>query len=123
MHGLCPGFLCDADELIAKKIALRGRRRAKAIRLVGHLDMQRPGIGVGIDRNRLDPHLARGLDDAAGDFAAIGDQYFLEHQAASPRSEEHTSELQSLMRITYAVFCLKKKKLTYTTIISLQKTH
>src|SRR3546814_7097603 len=29
------------------------------------------------------------------------------------RSEEHTSELQSLMRISYAVFCLKKKK-TYT---------
>src|SRR3546814_7058393 len=31
------------------------------------------------------------------------------------RSEEHTSELQSLMRISYAVFCLKKKK-TYTAI-------
>src|SRR3546814_2535004 len=30
----------------------------------------------------------------------------------TPRSEEHTSELQSLMRISYAVFCLKKKKLT-----------
>src|SRR3546814_5401378 len=30
--------------------------------------------------------------------------------AASYRSEEHTSELQSLMRISYAVFCLKKKK-------------
>src|SRR3546814_1638062 len=30
---------------------------------------------------------------------------------ASVRSEEHTSELQSLMRISYAVFCLKKKKL------------
>src|SRR3546814_5700167 len=29
---------------------------------------------------------------------------------ASSRSEEHTSELQSLMRISYAVFCLKKKK-------------
>src|SRR3546814_7086751 len=29
------------------------------------------------------------------------------------RSEEHTSELQSLMRISYAVFCLKKKKLTH----------
>src|SRR3546814_4631626 len=28
----------------------------------------------------------------------------------SPRSEQHTSELQSLMRISYAVFCLKKKK-------------
>src|SRR3546814_9490814 len=31
------------------------------------------------------------------------------------RSEEHTSELQSLMRISYAVFCLKKKKKTNTT--------
>src|SRR3546814_9974093 len=30
--------------------------------------------------------------------------------AAIQRSEEHTSELQSLMRISYAVFCLKKKK-------------
>src|SRR3546814_4498409 len=29
---------------------------------------------------------------------------------AFPRSDEHTSELQSLMRISYAVFCLKKKK-------------
>src|SRR3546814_5465191 len=32
----------------------------------------------------------------------------------SPRSEEHTSELQSLMRISYAVFCLKKKNETTT---------
>src|SRR3546814_4459451 len=32
------------------------------------------------------------------------------------RSEEHTSELQSLMRISYAVFCLKKKKLHMTDI-------
>src|SRR3546814_10033502 len=31
------------------------------------------------------------------------------------RSEEHTSELQSLMRISYAVFCLKKKKHNHTT--------
>src|SRR3546814_4381029 len=31
-----------------------------------------------------------------------------------PRSEEHTSELQSLMRISYAVFCLKKKNKTNT---------
>src|SRR3546814_6765497 len=34
---------------------------------------------------------------------------------ASARSEEHTSELQSLMRISYAVFCLKKKKPTTNT--------
>src|SRR3546814_6508667 len=32
------------------------------------------------------------------------------HSAGKPRSEEHTSELQSLMRNSYAVFCLKKKK-------------
>src|SRR3546814_3031974 len=46
--------------------------------------------------------------------------------AFSARSEEHTSELQSLMRISYAVFCLKKKKnkhsavstFTITTLIS-----
>src|SRR3546814_2527830 len=37
--------------------------------------------------------------------------FAVEHQAATIelRSEEHTSELQSLMRISYAVFCLKKK--------------
>src|SRR3546814_12197242 len=33
----------------------------------------------------------------------------LEAASSQPRSEEHTSELQSLMRISYAVFCLKKK--------------
>src|SRR3546814_1232173 len=35
--------------------------------------------------------------------------------SAEERSEEHTSELQSLMRISYAVFCLKKKKKQKTT--------
>src|SRR3546814_5142927 len=39
------------------------------------------------------------------------------------RSEEHTSELQSLMRISYAVFCLKKKKSTNTSIINSDQTH
>src|SRR3546814_7627432 len=34
----------------------------------------------------------------------------LARREATRRSEEHTSELQSLMRISYAVFCLKKKK-------------
>src|SRR3546814_8198529 len=42
---------------------------------------------------------ARGM---GGDVAVVGHQHH--------RSEEHTSELQSLMRISYAVFCLKKKK-------------
>src|SRR3546814_2428378 len=38
------------------------------------------------------------------------------------RSEEHTSELQSLMRISYAVFCLKKKT-NYQTYIHIEKTN
>src|SRR3546814_8507763 len=36
-------------------------------------------------------------------------QYGVEYLFAAPRSEEHTSELQSLMRLSYAVFCLKQK--------------
>src|SRR3546814_4137818 len=44
----------------------------------------------------------------AGAYARVE---FLRRWRSSPvRSEEHTSELQSLMRISYAVFCLKKKK-------------
>src|SRR3546814_9416307 len=38
------------------------------------------------------------------------------------RSEEHTSELQSLMRISYAVFCLTKKKLNYIKYINHKPT-
>src|SRR3546814_7885839 len=43
-------------------------------------------------------------------------------QRATARSEEHTSELQSLMRISYAVFCLKKKKQTKNIIITKNNT-
>src|SRR3546814_8242095 len=52
-----------------------------------------------------------------GDFSDRITDTFFRFAAADPlqsnqpgRSEEHTSELQSLMRISYAVFCLKKKK-------------
>src|SRR3546814_10605962 len=49
---------------------------------------------------------ARRLHDPAGrDFEGASGA-----DRAAERSEEHTSELQSLMRISYAVFCLKKKK-------------
>src|SRR3546814_6947107 len=41
---------------------------------------------------------------------------------STSRSEEHTSELQSLMRISYAVFCLKKKTKTTTNIKHIIKT-
>src|SRR3546814_1551907 len=40
-----------------------------------------------------------------------------EHQQMCARSEEHTSELQSLMRISYAVFCLNKKQIHISTHI------
>src|SRR3546814_10244868 len=42
--------------------------------------------------------------------APIASETFTDNLDAVGRSEEHTSELQSLMRISYAVFCLKKKK-------------
>src|SRR3546814_1598018 len=41
---------------------------------------------------------------------------------SSGRSEEHTSELQSLMRTSYAVFCLKKNNSTHTTTITQTRT-
>src|SRR3546814_2694300 len=46
--------------------------------------------------------------------ALIDDQGKQVKTAGPSRSEEHTSELQSLMRISYAVFCLKKKKASTT---------
>src|SRR3546814_15730705 len=65
------------------------------------------------------------MSDAFHTFSAVGGVLIalaaqrLGERGASPaqtfgwiRSEEHTSELQSLMRISYAVFCLKKKKQT-----------
>src|SRR3546814_3710345 len=56
-------------------------------------------------------HADRGGADqvAARETAAALEQHDVAG-AADGRSEEHTSELQSLMRISYAVFCLKKKK-------------
>src|SRR3546814_2334025 len=48
------------------------------------------------------------LDDLGG----IGRGKPIEEDEEVDRSEEHTSELQSLMRISYAVFCLKKKKIS-----------
>src|SRR3546814_9194550 len=54
----------------------------------------------------LEAYLDRVRPEWRGDGAAGESE-------AGTRSEEHTSELQSLMRISYAVFCLKKKKITH----------
>src|SRR3546814_10465546 len=83
------------------------------------------GGGDGRDRRRqpamagpgADPPAALGVHEACGDtgagpllFATAGRP---SAQPASARSEEHTSELQSLMRISYAVFCLKTKTIMF----------
>src|SRR3546814_2392019 len=100
-------------------------RELRHLGLVGVADAQRSGAGE--HRHRGDHsvlrNLANGVHDVteathgtlrhdrahSAEFRPIG-------RARKPddeRSEEHTSELQSLMRISYAVFCLKKK-ITHT---------
>src|SRR3546814_3987917 len=59
------------------------------------LVVDRVGVGAGRDQFACQPVVA--VADRGGELG---------------RSEEHTSELQSLMRISYAVFCLKKKRTT-----------
>src|SRR3546814_8899936 len=54
----------------------------------------------------------RGEESGPGRVAPVEGLRPAEWPAPVRRSEEHTSELQSLMRISYAVFCLKKKKQT-----------
>src|SRR3546814_4417865 len=49
---------------------------------------------------------AERLAEGSGWMPAV---FHIDHDTEPERSEEHTSELQSLMRISYAVFCLKKK--------------
>src|SRR3546814_2429587 len=52
----------------------------------------------------------RGVESCENSRAAYSSPTSAASKVAAPRSEEHTSELHSLMRISYAVFCLKKKK-------------
>src|SRR3546814_6003613 len=77
---------------------------------------QVPAAVIGLDRlrefdeDRLDPEM---MDEPHhildADKGNEGERRGDGRHDVSPRSEEHTSELQSLMRISYAVFCLKKK--------------
>src|SRR3546814_7709239 len=76
------------------------------------------GIAIGEaalrDRGAADPRqfewLRRAVRVAEGPAVALVAGIPFERDLRPVRSEEHTSELQSLMRISYAVFCLKKKK-------------
>src|SRR3546814_1185470 len=53
--------------------------------------------------------ISQDVEDVLGEAYLKAQQVFMDSPAYDPRSEEHTSELQSLMRNSYAVFCLKKK--------------
>src|SRR3546814_10843992 len=65
---------------------------------------------------RLDSVIAaaRHHDRRVPDLDGLGEEAALFGKLYHPGSEEHTSELQSLMRISYAVFCLKKKNINTT---------
>src|SRR3546814_995416 len=98
-----------------------------ALSIVGHalqfrgpagqhnLPAERPGETEALQRagnfahQLIEPLADDGDELRAGDARRLGP-----FVGAGDRSEEHTSELQSLMRISYAVFCLKKKKKTET---------
>src|SRR3546814_10532991 len=76
----------------------RGSLRVRGTRVLGAVLLR---AGPGPLRPRTTGHSAIG---------ARGDVRWQPGRVDRARSEEHTSELQSLMRISYAVFCLKKKK-------------
>src|SRR3546814_1619958 len=82
---------------------LKGLRQALGLRLLGKAEVDAPLAAVAqqVAEQML---LVR-----RGDNEDVADARHHQH-----RSEEHTSELQSLMRISYAVFCLKKKKTQHT---------
>src|SRR3546814_5981794 len=87
-----------------------------------HVDQHRGRIPVAQMRGRTQRGALRrdGRDQRSGSTGGEypGEKHFRHDLNTSrgyshaSRSEEHTSELQSLMRISYAVFCLKKKKYT-----------
>src|SRR3546814_2733802 len=83
------------DEAPLKYLPMRTEQWLERQRSTLPTSAQRLLDGIGQRLETLGPQLVN-LDDAS--------------PAASERSEEHTSELQSLMRISYAVFGLKKKK-------------
>src|SRR3546814_2089952 len=76
-------------------------------------DREPPGVGGARRDQRIEDHEVGVLrDEALPAHHEQGAEHRAEHRADAARSEEHTSELQSLMRTSYAVFCLKNKRKT-----------
>ncbi len=96
MDRLRPGRFAGVDDAVDAKIAFGSGRAADRHRLVGLLDMEGAGIGLGIDRDRLDAHVLSGADDPAGDLASVGDQDLLEHGPLSLEATHLTPTLSPL---------------------------
>src|SRR3546814_8347697 len=94
-------FQRNAEEKARLEGEQRGQAEAEARRMTAQRDSE-----AAISREIADFCGAMG----DGDFSRRIDLAGKEGVFRDLRSEEHTSELQSLMRISYAVFCLKKKK-------------
>jgi hypothetical protein len=72
------------DDLLPNQIALPRRTRANVNSLIGLPHMQRLGIGIRINRDGANAHRACCADDAASNFAAIGDEEGCNHRKSSP---------------------------------------
>src|SRR3546814_4166659 len=94
------------DTLFPYTTLFRSARRRACAQFGGHPTVRKL---VHRDHVALERRQLRLPGGDGGDIEAHG-----RAQPAAARSEEHTSELQSLMRISYAVFCLKKKNTQLT---------
>src|SRR3546814_2192244 len=74
------------------------------------------GVAVIFGYGGIAVHAERAFQHATQRAVAVAPVHRLHQHRYRGRSEEHTSELQSLMRISYAVFCLKKKNNNHTVI-------
>ncbi len=79
MHRLRAGLLAGGNDFFGLQVAVAAWRGADVDGFIGKLDMARILVGVGIHRHRLDAHFAGGKNDAAGNFAPVGDQNFGKH--------------------------------------------
>src|SRR3546814_7753842 len=94
----------DGAAVVEQRRHLPGRRKAAEIVIVDRLG---EGLDAILERDAEPLHQHPRAQRPARIIAVGGDQFV--HGSVSRRSEEHTSELQSLMRISYAAFCSKKK--------------
>ena len=78
VDGFGAGSPRHLDQPVHAQVTLRGTRTADMHRLIGIAHMQRRAIHIGIDGYRRDAEVARGADDAHGDFTAIGNQNLVE---------------------------------------------